>query len=84
MAPANLSCGTFRPMKICASDTLDMSVADRIRLVTEIWESIAQVPEQVEITPETRELLRRRLAEFRAQPTEVSPWSEVRARLSRH
>jgi len=70
-------------MKISAADTLDMTIAERIRLVTEIWESIAQVPEQVEITAATRELLRRRLAEFHADPTAVSPWSEVRARLSR-
>ena len=71
-------------MKISAADTLDMTVTERIRLVTEIWESIAQVPDQVEITPETRELLRNRLAEYRTHPTEVSPWAEVRARLSRH
>ena len=70
-------------MKISAADTLDMTVPERIRLVTEIWESIAEVPEQVEITPQTRELLRKRLAEFRANPSDVSPWSEVRARLSK-
>jgi len=53
-------------------------------MVTEIWESIAEVPEKLEFTPQTRELLRKRLADFRRNPDEVSPWAEVRARLSQH
>ncbi len=71
-------------MKVSAADTLQMTVAERIRLVTEIWESIAQVPEQVEVSAQTLALLRDRLDEYRQNPTAVSPWSEVRARIANH
>ena len=71
-------------MKVSAADTVQMTVAERIRLVTEIWESIAQVPEQVEVSAQTLALLRDRLDEYRQNPTAVSPWSEVRARIANH
>ena len=71
-------------MRVSAADTLQMTVAERIRLVTEIWESIAQVPEQVEVSAQTLALLRDRLDEYRQNPTAVSPWSEVRARIANH
>ncbi|MDT3777048.1 addiction module protein [Nitrospira sp. MA-1] len=49
-------------MKITATDALELSVPERIQLVTEIWDSIAECPEQIELTDATRQLLRKRLA----------------------
>ena len=68
-------------MKISAADVLDLPVAERIRLVAEIWESIAEFPEDIELTEATRELLRRRLEAHRANPDAGSPWQEVRSRI---
>ena len=68
-------------MKITAADTLDLPISERIQLVTEIWESIAECPDEVELTDATRELLRRRLEAHRANPNAGSPWEEVKARL---
>lgn len=68
-------------MAISASDLLNLSVEERIHLVSEIWDSIAAVPEQVEISPETKMLLEERLEEFRANPGAGSPWDEVKARI---
>jgi putative addiction module component (TIGR02574 family) len=68
-------------MAISAADLLQLSVAERIELVGEIWDSIAAVPEQVEISPELQQLLEARLADYRANPDAGSPWSEVKARI---
>ncbi len=68
-------------MSISAADLLELSVQERINLVGEIWDSIAAVPEQVELSPEIRELLKQRLAEHREHPNSGSPWAEVKARI---
>lgn len=58
-----------------------LSVAERILLVEEIWDSIAAETEQVPLTDSQRQDLERRLAAHRANPTSGSTWEEVRARL---
>ncbi len=68
-------------MAISAADLLDLSVEERINLVGDIWDSIAAVPEQVEISPEVRELLEKRLNDHRKSPKTGSPWEEVKARI---
>lgn len=68
-------------MAISATDVLNLSVEERIELVGEIWNSIAAVPEQVELSPEVRELLETRLEEFRRNPDSGATWEEVKARL---
>jgi putative addiction module component (TIGR02574 family) len=42
-------------MKVSAAETLDLPISERIQLVTEIWDSIAKFPDEIELTP----LLRR-------------------------
>ncbi len=68
-------------MTISAIDTLELPVVDRIRLVAEIWESIAIAPDAIQLTDETRQLLARRLEAHRANPAAGSPWSEVKKRI---
>ena len=68
-------------MTISAIDTLELPVGDRIRLVAEIWESIAIAPDAIQLTEETRQLLARRLEAHRANPAAGSPWSEVKKRI---
>jgi len=68
-------------MVISAADILELSVEERINLVGEIWDSIAAVPEQVEVSPEIRELLEKRLIDHRNNPKTGSPWKEVKARI---
>jgi putative addiction module component (TIGR02574 family) len=69
-------------MKITAADALELSVTERIQLVAEIWDSIAECPDQIELTDATRQLLRKRLADYRADPNGGSPWEDVKRRLS--
>lgn len=68
-------------MVISAADLLELSVEERISLVGEIWDSIAAIPEQVEVSPELRKLLERRLIDHRNNPKTGSPWEEVKARI---
>jgi putative addiction module component (TIGR02574 family) len=68
-------------MKLTAADALELSVPERIQLVSEIWDSVAECPEKIELTDATRRLLRKRLAAYRANPDAGSPWSDVRRRI---
>jgi putative addiction module component (TIGR02574 family) len=69
--------------KVLMSEILSLSVAERIRLTQEIWESIAAIPDSIPLSQADREELDRRLAAYHADPAAGSPWSEVRERLLR-
>ena len=58
-----------------------LSVAERIQLVEDIWDSIAEHPEAVPLTDAQRAEIERRLAEHRRDPTSAIPWEQVRAEL---
>jgi putative addiction module component (TIGR02574 family) len=66
---------------ISVSDLLHLSVAERIQLVEDLWDSIAAEPEALELTEAQKEELDRRMAEHKADPSSAIPWEEVRARL---
>jgi len=68
-------------MKITAADALQLSVPERIQLITEIWDSIAECPEKIELTHATRQLIQKRLAAYRANPDAGSPWEDVKRRI---
>lgn len=68
-------------MKVTAADTLDLPISERIQLVTEIWESIAECPEQIMLTDQTKDLLSHRLEAARRNPRASSPWEEVKSRI---
>lgn len=57
------------------------SVAERILLVEEIWDSIAAEAEQLSLSEAQRRDLERCLAAYEANPTAGSSWEEVKARL---
>lgn len=67
--------------EISVSDLLHLSVAERIQLVEDLWDSIATEPEAMELTQAQKEELDRRMAEHRADPGSAIPWEDVRARL---
>jgi len=60
-----------------------LSVAERMQLVEELWDSIGEQPADLPLTAEQRDELDRRLADCEADPNAGSPWSEVRDRLER-
>ena len=64
-------------------EALSLSVADRLQLLEEIWDSLAATPEAIPVTDAQRkELARRRRAHAR-NPSAAKSWEEVRAKLER-
>lgn len=60
-----------------------LSVAERILLVQELWDSIAGTPEAVTLTDAQKRDLERRLEAYGDDPKSGSPWEEVKDRLQR-
>ena len=65
------------------AEILELPVAERMRLVEAIWDSISAVPESLPLTQWQREELDRRLSEFEADPASGSTLEEVFARIRR-
>ncbi len=63
------------------SEILQLSVAERIQLVEDIWDSIAIVPEAVSLTDEQKAELDRRLESYRANPNEGISWNDLKEKL---
>lgn len=63
------------------SDLLHLSIAERIQLAEDLWDSVAAHPEQVEATQEQLAEIERRLVELDKNPGDGEPWEEVKARL---
>jgi len=59
-----------------------LPISERIELVEDIWDSIAEETSgSVQLSPEQREELHRRLAAHQADPASSVPWEQVRASL---
>ena len=58
-----------------------LSPAERMQLVEEILDSLANEQESWPLTEAKRRELDRRLAVFEANPAGVTPWQEVEARV---
>ena len=70
-------------MSSVRKDVLSLTVADRLQLIEEIWDSLAATPEAIPVTDAQRkELARRRRAHAR-NPSAAKSWDEVRAKLER-
>lgn len=59
----------------------ELSIAERILLVEQIWNGIAAEVESIAITQAQRDELDRRLAAADTEPVAGQPWEQVRARL---
>jgi putative addiction module component (TIGR02574 family) len=60
---------------------LNLNVPERIQLVEDIWDTIAEVPEAVALTDEQKVDLDRRLDAYHQNPGEGSPWGMVWERI---
>ena len=59
-----------------------LSVEERLTLVEELWDSIAEDSAAVPVTDAQRAELDRRLAEHEAHPDEVVSWEDVKASIA--
>jgi putative addiction module component (TIGR02574 family) len=69
-------------MSIC--ELLKLPVAERIKLVEVIWDSIAAAPEALQLTEVEREELDRRWNAYERDPSLGCAGAEVRARIQRN
>ena len=70
-------------MSSVLKEALTLSVADRLQLLGEIWDSPAGGPEAIRVTnAQRKELARRRQAHVRS-PSAAKSWEEARAKLER-
>ncbi len=64
-------------------EIVKLSVAERIELVEDIWDSIASAPDSLPVTDAQRQELDRRLADYREHPDDVRSWQDVRSSLTK-
>ncbi len=66
---------------LAKADVLSLSVSERIQLVEDIWDTIAEVPEEIGLSDEQKVELDTRLDAYHQNPDEGSPWGMVRERI---
>ena len=62
---------------------LSLTPAERILLVQDIWDSIAEEPADVEIPEWHRQLIAQRLREHERDPSKVMTWPEMKRKIPR-
>ena len=67
--------------RLSPEEIAELSVAERVQLAEDIWDSIAADPASLPITEAQKLELDRRLSTFEAEPSRTEPWSEIRGRL---
>jgi putative addiction module component (TIGR02574 family) len=63
--------------KQTATDTLNLSIPERIQLVEDIWDTIAIEADQVELTEEEKKIIDERLKLYHQNPGPGSSWKDV-------
>jgi putative addiction module component (TIGR02574 family) len=66
---------------VSKAEILKLSISERILLVEDIWDSIAEAPEEITLTQAQEQELDARLDAYHKNPTEGSPWAMVRDRV---
>ena len=68
--------------KISATDTLDLSIPERIQLVEDIWDTIAAEADAVELNEEEKRIIDDRLEAYHRDPYAGAPWGDVVKRIT--
>ena len=58
-----------------------LPASQKLLLVSELWDDLAAHPEQVPVTPEQMAELDRRMEAYRKDPTQVTTWDAIKARI---
>lgn len=64
-----------------AAEIRKLSLAERIQLLEDVWDSLADEPDAWELTQEQKDELDRRIANHEANPRNGVAWEEVKAGL---
>ncbi len=69
--------GDITMKKITATDTIALSIPERIQLVEDIWDTIATEAEAIELTEDEKRIIDERLEAYHRNPDLGSPWEDV-------
>lgn len=64
-----------------SEEIAQLSVAERLALVENIWDSVAKSPDEIPMTQEQCEELDRRIEEFEENPKDGIRWQDLKAML---
>ncbi|MGO8943057.1 MAG: addiction module protein [Syntrophobacteraceae bacterium] len=67
--------------RLIPSEIKKLSVAERILIVEEIWDSVAAEQESVKLTEAQKTELDRRITSCDSSPDEGRPWEDIKSRL---
>lgn len=62
-------------------DVKQMTPAEKLLLVTELWDDLAAHPTEVPVSREQMAELDRRMAEYRRDPIQVTTWEAIQQRI---
>ncbi|MFA4828421.1 MAG: addiction module protein [Thermodesulfovibrionales bacterium] len=68
--------------RITATDTLELSIPERIQLVEDIWDTIAAQADSLELTEDEKRVIDKRLDAYHNNPDLGAPWNEVHKRIA--
>jgi len=68
--------------KFSAADVLELPLLERLQLVGDIWDTIANAPDALELTADDKRLIDERLEARRRNPGAGAGWDEVFARIT--
>lgn len=67
--------------RITATDTLELSIPERIQLVEDIWDTIAAQADSLDLTEDEKRIIDKRLDAYHSNPDLGAPWNEVHKRI---
>ena len=78
-----LHCMLLCVSRLAKEGILNLSVSERILLVEDIWDSIAELPDAVVLTEDQKRVLDNRLDAYRSGANAGSPWHTVCRRIQK-
>lgn len=62
---------------LSVTDTLELSIPERIQLVEDIWDTITAEAVSIKLTEEEKNIINTRLEKYHQNPELGSPWEDV-------
>ena len=62
-------------------DIQELSQSERILLAEQLWDSVAEDQDIIEVTDSQVKILQQRLAAYKASPNEGSSWEQVKKEM---
>jgi putative addiction module component (TIGR02574 family) len=70
-------------MSLSTEDIQALSADERLRLISVLWDSLVDAPDDVPVTDAQRRELDHRLDRYQRGVTQLHSWEDVRARIER-